>query len=402
MTASPARLAGVVTATTAVFLFVAPFAGSAGLRGLMLLLAVAALAILQWRRPDLEDLPLAVLGTFAAWALVAAASWAWSVQPAYTLGELRSEVLYAAGVLAAFFLAAREPARWPRWRAALLGGSLAVAVLHFAQGLLPFGLTRHATEGQGGLWSTHLVLVAPLVFTLGMPAPWGANARPMVQAAALGVLFAAAWETGNRAVWVALCAQLLIVFAFAPATAPERIRRRALRGMALAGIVLVAVALLATNKERIALAHPGATVAAGLASDVRPHIWSVAWQKFLEAPVVGHGFGREILGDVFERMAIPEPRKHPPVRHSHNLFMDMALQLGVVGFAFFTVLLVALAARYGSFLRDPRVAPLGVAGLALLAGFVLKNLTDDFLHRHNALVFWAMNGMLLGLGRGTR
>jgi hypothetical protein len=29
---------------------------------------------------------------------------------------------------------------------------------------------------------------------------------------------------------------------------------------------------------------------------------------------------------------------------------------------------------------------------------VVKNLTDDFMHRHNALVFWALNGMLLGTG----
>jgi hypothetical protein len=38
-------------------------------------------------------------------------------------------------------------------------------------------------------------------------------------------------------------------------------------------------------------------------------------------------------------------------------------------------------------------------GLCVLAGFVVKNLTDDFMHRHNALVFWALNGMLLGLAR---
>jgi hypothetical protein len=41
-------------------------------------------------------------------------------------------------------------------------------------------------------------------------------------------------------------------------------------------------------------------------------------------------------------------------------------------------------------------------GLAMLAGFVVKNLTDDFFYRHNALVFWAINGMLLGLARSTR
>jgi hypothetical protein len=56
-----------------------------------------------------------------------------------------------------------------------------------------------------------------------------------------------------------------------------------------------------------------------------------------------------------------------------------------------------LAREYRGLLADPRVAPLGMMGLAMLAGFVVKNLTDDFVYRHNALVFWAVNGMLLGL-----
>jgi hypothetical protein len=33
---------------------------------------------------------------------------------------------------------------------------------------------------------------------------------------------------------------------------------------------------------------------------------------------------------------------------------------------------------------------------------VVKNMTDDFLTRHNALVFWALNGMLAGLERRLR
>jgi hypothetical protein len=45
---------------------------------------------------------------------------------------------------------------------------------------------------------------------------------------------------------------------------------------------------------------------------------------------------------------------------------------------------------------------LGAIGLALLAAFLVKNLTDDFFNRHNALVFWALNGMLLGLARRPR
>jgi len=74
----------------------------------------------------------------------------------------------------------------------------------------------------------------------------------------------------------------------------------------------------------------------------------------------------------------------------------VALETGVAGLAAFVALLVALARRYRTLLREPALAPLGMLGLALLAGFVVKNLTDDFLHRHNALVFWSLNAMLLG------
>ncbi len=44
------------------------------------------------------------------------------------------------------------------------------------------------------------------------------------------------------------------------------------------------------------------------------------------------------------------------------------------------------------------LAFLGVVGLSLLTGFVVKNLTDDFLFRSNAKEFWALIAMLTGLG----
>jgi hypothetical protein len=64
------------------------------------------------------------------------------------------------------------------------------------------------------------------------------------------------------------------------------------------------------------------------------------------------------------------------------------------------VLVLAMLVReYAAMLARPAVAPWGIVGLAILAGFIAKCLTDDFLHRHNAVLFWALNGMLLGLGR---
>jgi hypothetical protein len=76
------------------------------------------------------------------------------------------------------------------------------------------------------------------------------------------------------------------------------------------------------------------------------------------------------------------------------------LQTGLVGMAAFIAFLAALAARYVRFVRsrDDSLAFVGVVGLALLAGFVAKDLTDDFLFRSNAKELWAMSSFLLGYG----
>jgi O-antigen ligase len=59
---------------------------------------------------------------------------------------------------------------------------------------------------------------------------------------------------------------------------------------------------------------------------MRPRIWGVAWTKFAQAPWLGHGFGREILAADFIPYT-PRVLNHPQIRHGHNVFVDMALQL---------------------------------------------------------------------------
>ena len=85
--------------------------------------------------------------------------------------------------------------------------------------------------------------------------------------------------------------------------------------------------------------------------------------------------------------------------HGHNLFLNAAVSLGALGVALLAALLTALALEHGRNLSRPGTRVLGAIGLALVAAFLVKNLTDDFFNRHNALVFWALNGMLLGIAR---
>ena len=50
-------------------------------------------------------------------------------------------------------------------------------------------------------------------------------------------------------------------------------------------------------------------------------------------------------------------------------------------------------------LRRRESCPAGILGLAVIGGFMTKNLTDDFFYRQNGVVFWAVMGLLLGLTR---
>jgi O-antigen ligase len=391
-------------AATALLLFLAPAAGSAGLRGAMLAISAGALA---WSRGarlrgDLRAMPRPFLIAFCAWCALAALSVSWSVSPAFSLAELRPEVLYALAAFGIFFCAARALAPWRLWWIAIVAGTLGVLALQLLQDLGGLRISRHPMDGGPGPWSTHLVLVAPLLLAIAWPRPWGLERGTAAKAAALVLLLAAAADTANRIVWAAFAAQLAVVVLISRALPPmDAAHAERLRRLAAFAAIAVVIGFAISVAEKNALNYrTDPSVTASIDRDIRPRLWAVATAEFLRAPWVGHGFGREILEQKFLPVT-PKGTGHPPMRHSHNVFADVALQLGAAGLALFLAMLGALAWEYRAYLRDRQVAPIGVIGLAMVAGFLVKNLTDDFFYRHNALVFWALNGMLVGFGRAS-
>lgn len=85
--------------------------------------------------------------------------------------------------------------------------------------------------------------------------------------------------------------------------------------------------------------------------------------------------------------------------HAHNMFLNAAISMGIPGalallvlFAWFGYLYLRLLGTNEALLQR-----IGVAGLLLLVGVVGRNLTNDFFVRDGALLFWALNGALLGV-----
>ncbi len=355
-----------------------------------------------------EEIPLPdrfLLASVIGWAFWSTASLAWSIHPAYTDNELRSEVGWGVLTAAIFFVAARTA---PAFRAmtttavascALLCGTAIYASIELGSSEMEVVLSR--SHGGAGAFSTYLVLVAPILPLLLLARPAGFGHRwqsVLVVSLCYALLFIAARLTENRMIWVALATGFLCAAVLSAWRWGGAVRRTPLRwASALAALMLVlAILFVDAAGHRARTEHaPEATVAQTIAEDPRLALWQYTFERIGERPWLGYGFGKSILRDEMKG------ELHDPfLVHAHNLFASQWVQTGVVGVATLLALLAALAYRYLRFLRasDDTLAVLGLAGLTLLVTFVVKNMTDDFMIRPTSKEFWALNALLVGWG----
>jgi O-antigen ligase len=366
--------------------------------GTALVLVAASLAGRYERVPSPGRALLAALCAWCAWD---AASFLWSANPAYTLGEVRREVIWAALMMVAFYLAARDANAWRTL--------VAVALTSFAvMASLAIGVASSPEAWDAGRWhigvgafSTFAVIVAPLLLTLLVPGPagfGGGRAGAALAVLLLALLLVAARLADNRMVWIALATAFATASILAALRWHVALRRAPVRWLAPLIALLVVLALLFGQTVRDkAAAHfpPQTTLAQTFAQDPRLQLWDRTLTLIGERPWIGYGFGKSILAE-----ELKSESRDPLLSHAHNVFMSQWLQTGAIGLAVFVALLAALVARYARFVRSPddAVALLGVIGIALVAGFVVKNLTDDFLIRATGKEFWVLNAALLGFG----
>ena len=364
------------------------------------LLALASYAI-AWRDPATR-VPSAgapILVPLVVWALWACASLAWSVDLHYSEGQLAREVMDSVVAMFVFYVAARDATSLR----VLMGAALA-SFTFFA--LLAIGmLAVNGTWDSGrwhhgvGAWSTWSVLIAPFLFALLAPKPAGVGggARPLaVGVMLLVLLFVTVRMTDNRVAWLALAAVFAVASLVAVLRWPHTFTRTPRRWLAPLAVLLVVLGLAFADalEERAALVREGG-VAQSLERDPRLVLWEYVTERIAARPFLGYGFGRRILaGDLTAETG------NPLLAHAHDLFASQWLQTGLVGMLAFTAFLGAIAFRYVRFVRsrDDTLAFVGVVGVALVIGFVAKNLTDDFLFRSNAKELWAMTFFLLGYG----
>lgn len=381
----------------ALFLAASLFSHTVALR-LLLLAAGIVLASITVARggKDIRALPPIWL-PFVLWAIWAGLSIAWSLEPERSIKEFRNEVFYTGAALWICYVGAqaRNAARIiPPLVAAAAATVVLVALRDFAIGW------EHYLTGLHGGPGDHSCALLTLMPCLVIAASYGRRARwPLSMQAlcwGLALLFvASAYTTLNRTIWLGFAVQLSLIGVFALFRGRMRWSTRARVFTATFALVIVAgtgTIVLNIQEERDAMG-----IARAFEQDPRLVLWPEVLEHIAQRPVTGYGFGRGLLRDSLrEELGSVDAF----LWHAHNLFLEALLQLGVPGLILLLLLLGAILREGWRLLRDPdamRVA-CGLAVIAVVAGMVVRNMTDTLFLRQNALLFWGVVGVLLTLG----
>lgn len=351
-------------------------------------------------RPDATRFVPPLLVPLALWAIWAVASLGWSLEPVRSLKELKNEVGYAYLAYWLGYVAAQARSA-PRLLAAALalGAAGACAVgIYAALASTPFPLVLRYYNGPG-VQSSALLTLMPCV-VLGVYAAARARRPRSLRAAGtvlVALLLAAAFATLNRTVWLGYAAQLAVLATFwlaRPELSPRRVRGRR-KGVLVAAAACVVAAVGATTfvvqQERIP-----ANVATVLEQDPRLELWPTVIRMIEARPLTGYGFGRGIA-----RHTLHQEFDDRLLWHAHNLFLEAGVELGLPGVALLLLVLGATLREGWRLARDPDplAAACGVALVAVLAGMLVRNMTDVLWVRQSALLYWSVIGALIAWGR---
>jgi O-antigen ligase len=385
----------------ALFLATTLFSHTVALRLLLLfggLCMVAAAAVeMRFRARNLRVVfapPL--LLPFALWAAWAVLSMLWSLDAELTGKELRNEIGYALLSLCICYVGAQasNAARifLPVMALAAVGVS-AVALRYLLFGIPESPAWPH---GGPGTYSAALLVLFPctLAFAwLAVVKRW--HPGLIAAAAALIALYAVSgYGTQNRTLWIGFAVQIGIASCFLL----MRPSRASARGWRKSGPIVVAAALaigiFAAIGAKVQSERFGAD-AAMLKDDPRPQLWRSVLTRIESRPLAGSGFGRGMV-----RHELRDESGNSLLWHSHNLVLDMAIQLGAVGVALFALLIGWTAWLGWRLMRatDEVAAACGIALLAVVAGMLIRNMTDVLWVRQSALLYWGVVGALLGWG----
>jgi O-antigen ligase len=386
----PVRRESLRLVAPAVYLFVLPLAHTAALRSIAFGVSVL-LMLLAMRNHAALSIPLKA--PFAVWFLLAILSLTGAVHPEFSIGEIRVEILYGFFAFLIFFNATRDSRHLGIWRMVLFASALVTgvaALVHFISGLNPYavGTFYGGALSDAGYVATVMPMLAAMTIL-------SSGRRRVVMLGVILFLLVIAYGTTNRGVWIYLLVELAVfggLYLVRVDLQPKA--KKAAITIIVTITILSTGALFYAAKGRLGLVGGPTEIIAGTAmADLRPQLWkdSVDWIR--QRPYTGAGFGTMVLG-----RELQEDQKNLNHTHAHNILLNYALQLGLLGPVVLVFLFYAVAREFWKLIKtsDKELQILGIAGVAIVSGILAIGMIEDLFGRHLGWLFWALVGMTLG------
>lgn len=376
-------------AAPAILLVLLLFIHVAALRSIAFAVTVAT-AFFVWRKHPGPTVPLKI--PLAFWLALALLSLLWARNVHYSINEIRVEVVYDIAFFLSFFALTRERLHWNLLRGASIAGLAALAILSIGFFARTRDLNLNSVMGGVLSISTHIVAVFPLLVATLFEFR---NSRRVRVLGCLVVLFVltAGYLTFNRNFIVAID-MVVLTMVLATVWFRRTDRRRTLTLGLIAAIWISASGLFFVSVVQQRAEDVKTPVESALKSDPRLGIWQFSVGLIREQPFTGAGFGRFAAVDSY-REKFPNDA---PNAHAHNPFLNYAVQMGIEGALMLAFLLFAVGREFLKLSKDPlpEVGLIGIAGLGMVVGVLIKTQTDDLWGRQHGYLFWALTGMMLG------
>ena len=404
------------------FLAASLFSHTVALRLICLALAVILALVMvgsdvRQGRARSQLLPPAAMAFFV-WAVWCGLSLLWSMEPDRSEKEFRNEIVYAGLAYWSCFVAGQRSG-FSGKVIAILGCALSLVCLLSVTGTVSLkaclglmaGLTCYPPDcfcysdnpligwhGGPGMHSSILLVAMPCFLgwlaleVIGFERPGVDAMKRRCALAALMVLSAlSAFAIENRTIWIGFILQGIFLIGF---VAIWRKRVRPLAAGDTRRFLMLALGLMLCLVAVASIAYQRRQGLQSLVGDMRLLVWRESLGYILDHPWLGYGFGRGSL-----RAALHATFNDGLLWHSHNLFLEVVLQTGLIGLALFLFLLVSLLRAAARCLQSDALAVsiLGMVAGMIILGMLIRNMTDMLWVRAAALTFWGALGLVFGL-----
>lgn len=235
----------------------------------------------------------------------------------------------------------------------------------------------------------YLVLTIPTVFILQKLS--GSIKEKIFISVIILLSIGALYLTHNRAAWIAFIAQAILLIGI------KKKWKTLLATVTLAIIIATISPVKDIFTHEVSVPSQTGEMVKRETFLSRLAIWEEGIEKVKKHPLTGIGYGRESFKKTFPDS--PAMKEDSGLWHTHNIFMETALEIGIPGLIIFIWLLYSLTK---SLIKGMKTM-VGFGGalmtslLIVLIGFIIRNQFDYIYVDDTALMFWLLMGMGMAL-----